>query len=120
MNHLFSILYEVLVAMQNKEMQNVTVIIGKSLLHLCIHIMGIHMFVMSQVTRRSTFWKIGQSVMAKRDLQIEKQIKEKMIHSRVTPIPIATKRGIGITAYITNSTSIDAVKLPMVDKSDSA
>ncbi|XP_076071082.1 adenylate cyclase type 9-like isoform X1 [Mytilus galloprovincialis] len=80
-----SILYEVLVVLQNKDMQSVTFIIGKVLLHFCIHIMGIHIFVMSQVTRRSTFWKIGQSVMAKRDLQIEKQIKEKMIHSLMPP-----------------------------------
>lgn len=80
-----SILYEILVAIQNKDMQSINLIIGKVLLHLCIHIMGIHIFVMSQVTRRSTFWKIGQSVMAKRDLQIEKQIKEKMIHSLMPP-----------------------------------
>ncbi|XP_041358459.1 adenylate cyclase type 9-like isoform X2 [Gigantopelta aegis] len=61
------------------------IIIAKILLHLCIHLIGIHIFTMSQVRRRSTFWKIGQSAIARRDLQIEKQLKEKMIHSLMPP-----------------------------------
>ena len=61
------------------------IIVAKILLHLCIHLIGIHIFAMSQVRRRSTFWKIGQSAIARRDLQIEKQLKEKMIHSLMPP-----------------------------------
>ena len=46
---------------------------------------GIHIFIMSQVRKRSTFWKVGQSIMSRRELQVEKQIKEKMIHSLMPP-----------------------------------
>lgn len=82
---LHSLLYEILTALQDEKMQQPSFIVGKFLLHLCIHLIGIHIFFMSQVRKRSTFWKIGQSVMAQRDLQIEKQIKEKMIHSLMPP-----------------------------------
>ncbi|XP_061185320.1 adenylate cyclase type 9-like [Saccostrea echinata] len=80
-----SIFYEVLVAVRNDYMQQPIIIIGKALLHLCVHVMGIHIFIMSQVGQRSTFWKIGQSVLAQRELKNEKRIKEKMIHSLMPP-----------------------------------
>ncbi|XP_062572083.1 adenylate cyclase type 9-like [Saccostrea cucullata] len=80
-----SIFYEVLVAVRNDYMQQPIIIVGKALLHLCVHVMGIHIFIMSQVGQRSTFWKIGQSVLAQRELKNEKRIKEKMIHSLMPP-----------------------------------
>lgn len=81
MGVVYSILYEVFTIMHHDEMQTVPFIIGKILLHLCIHLIGIHIFIMAQIRRRSTFLKIGQSAMARQDLDIEKQIKEQMIHS---------------------------------------
>ncbi|XP_013397322.1 adenylate cyclase type 9, partial [Lingula anatina] len=81
---LFSILYEVLLKIvtgDDEELDSAALIVGKVLLHFCIHIIGLHIFIMSQVRKRSTFWKVGQSIMAKRDLEIEKQLKEKMINS---------------------------------------
>ncbi|EDO47010.1 predicted protein, partial [Nematostella vectensis] len=51
------------------------------LLHACIHLIGISIFFMAQVRERSTFWKVGQSYVARRDLEIEKQVKERMIRS---------------------------------------
>lgn len=82
---IYSIVFEVLTALQNHYMQAPLFITGKVLLHLCIHLMGIFIFTMRQVRQRSTFWKIGQSVIARKDLQLEKQIKEKMIHSLMPP-----------------------------------
>lgn len=38
-----------------------------------------------QVRKRSTFLKVGQSVMSKKDLEVEKALKEKMIHSLMPP-----------------------------------
>ena len=76
-----SIVYEILTAINQTSGQEPEFIAGKLLLHLCIHLIGIYIFIMSQVRKRSTFWKIGQSVMARRDLHIEKQLREKMIHS---------------------------------------
>ncbi|XP_066546059.1 adenylate cyclase type 9 isoform X2 [Amia ocellicauda] len=54
---------------------------GKALLHLCAHAIGIHLFIMSEVRSRSTFLKVGQAIMHGKDLEVEKALKERMIHS---------------------------------------
>ncbi|XP_054636175.1 adenylate cyclase type 9 [Dunckerocampus dactyliophorus] len=54
---------------------------AKALLHLCAHIIGIHLFIMSEVRSRSTFLKVGQAIMHGKDLEVEKALKERMIHS---------------------------------------
>uniref|UniRef100_A0A3B4BHY4 adenylate cyclase n=1 Tax=Periophthalmus magnuspinnatus TaxID=409849 RepID=A0A3B4BHY4_9GOBI len=54
---------------------------GKALLHLCAHVIGIHLFIMSEVRSRSTFLKVGQAIMHGKDLEVEKVLKEGMIHS---------------------------------------
>ncbi|XP_031559880.1 adenylate cyclase type 9-like [Actinia tenebrosa] len=63
-------------------------IVSIILLHACIHLVGISIFFMAQVRERSTFWKVGQSVVARRDLEIEKQVKERMVRS-VMPEKVA-------------------------------
>ncbi|XP_024914298.1 adenylate cyclase type 9 isoform X3 [Cynoglossus semilaevis] len=54
---------------------------AKALLHLCAHVIGIHIFIMSEVRSRSTFLKVGQAIMHGKDLGVEKALKERMIHS---------------------------------------
>ncbi|XP_077589810.1 adenylate cyclase type 9 [Stigmatopora nigra] len=54
---------------------------AKALLHLCAHAIGVHLFVMSEVRSRSTFLKVGQAIMHGKDLEVEKALKERMIHS---------------------------------------
>uniref|UniRef100_A0A671WLU0 adenylate cyclase n=1 Tax=Sparus aurata TaxID=8175 RepID=A0A671WLU0_SPAAU len=54
---------------------------AKALLHLCAHVIGIHLFIMSEVRSRSTFLKVGQAIMHGKDLEVEKALKERMIHS---------------------------------------
>lgn len=54
---------------------------AKALLHLCAHVIGIHLFIMSDVRSRSTFLKVGQAIMHGKDLEVEKALKERMIHS---------------------------------------
>ncbi|XP_051979582.1 adenylate cyclase type 9-like [Xyrauchen texanus] len=54
---------------------------GKAILHLCAHLIGIHIFIMSEVRSRSTFLKVGQAIMHGKDLEVEKALKERMIHS---------------------------------------
>uniref|UniRef100_A0A8C5P4U5 Adenylate cyclase type 9 n=1 Tax=Jaculus jaculus TaxID=51337 RepID=A0A8C5P4U5_JACJA len=56
-------------------------LLSRALLHVCIHAIGVHLFVMSQVRSRSTFLKVGQSIMHGKDLEVEKALKERMIHS---------------------------------------
>ncbi|XP_076023403.1 adenylate cyclase type 9 isoform X2 [Genypterus blacodes] len=54
---------------------------AKALLHICAHVIGIHLFIMSEVRSRSTFLKVGQAIMHGKDLEVEKALKERMIHS---------------------------------------
>ncbi|XP_077574412.1 adenylate cyclase type 9 [Stigmatopora nigra] len=54
---------------------------AKAMLHLCVHVIGIHLFIMSEVRSRSTFLKVGQAIMHGKDLGVEKALKERMIHS---------------------------------------
>ncbi|XP_037669727.1 adenylate cyclase type 9 [Choloepus didactylus] len=56
-------------------------LLSRALLHVCVHAIGVHLFVMSQVRSRSTFLKVGQSIMHGKDLEVEKALKERMIHS---------------------------------------
>ena len=56
-------------------------IIAKVFMHICIHLIGIHINIMSEVRKRSTFLKVGQSVMSRKELQLEKQLTQKMIDS---------------------------------------
>ncbi|XP_054699608.1 adenylate cyclase type 9 isoform X1 [Grus americana] len=56
-------------------------LLSKAFLHICIHAIGIHLFIMSEVRSRSTFLKVGQSIMHGKDLEVEKALKERMIHS---------------------------------------
>ncbi|PIK59285.1 putative adenylate cyclase type 9 [Apostichopus japonicus] len=63
-------------------------IITKLLLHICVHVMGTHIFFMSQVRTRSTFMKIGEAIVARRQHKKEKQVKELTIHA-LMPTTIA-------------------------------
>ncbi|XP_054266765.1 adenylate cyclase type 9 isoform X2 [Macrosteles quadrilineatus] len=55
------------------------------LCHICVHLIGIHILVMTNVRMRGTFMKVGQSLLVRRQLEMEKQLKEKMIHSVMPP-----------------------------------
>uniref|UniRef100_A0A1B6CK75 adenylate cyclase n=1 Tax=Clastoptera arizonana TaxID=38151 RepID=A0A1B6CK75_9HEMI len=55
------------------------------LCHICVHLVGVHILVMTNVRMRGTFMKVGQSLLVRRQLEMEKQLKEKMIHSVMPP-----------------------------------
>lgn len=59
--------------------------IVRASLHLGVHLIGIHIFIMTQVRMRCTFLKVGQLLLVRRELELEKQLKEKMIHSVMPP-----------------------------------
>ncbi|XP_048868796.1 adenylate cyclase type 9-like [Brienomyrus brachyistius] len=54
---------------------------ARALLHLCAHALGVHLFITSEVRSRSTFLKVGEAIMDGKDLEVEKVLKERMIHS---------------------------------------
>lgn len=53
----------------------------KLALHGCIHLLGVHLFILTQVRQRKTFLKVGQSLLARKDLELETQFKDHMIQS---------------------------------------
>ena len=55
------------------------------LIHISLYILGCHILLMTNVRMRDTFMKVGQSLLVKRQLGMEKQLKEKMIHSVMPP-----------------------------------
>lgn len=57
----------------------------RSLLQICVHLVGVHVLIMNIVRMRGTFMKIGQNLLVRRQLEMEKQLKEKMIHSVMPP-----------------------------------
>lgn len=62
-----------------------TTIIVRLLSHFCIHLIGLHILIMTNVRLRNTFMKVGQSLLVKRQLESEKKLKENMIHSLMPP-----------------------------------
>ncbi|KAF7633992.1 hypothetical protein Mgra_00006620 [Meloidogyne graminicola] len=60
----------------------------KTAIHLCVHLLGIHLYILTQVRQRKTFLKVGQSLLARKDLELETQFKDHMIQS-VMPKKVA-------------------------------
>lgn len=60
-------------------------IVIRFLSQLSIHLIGLHILIMTNVRMRGTFMKVGQSLLVRRQLEMEKQLKEKMIHSVMPP-----------------------------------
>lgn len=60
-------------------------VIVRILSQICIHLIGLHILIMTNVRMRGTFMKVGQSLLVRRQLEMEKQLKEKMIHSVMPP-----------------------------------
>ncbi|KAJ8939763.1 hypothetical protein NQ318_004177 [Aromia moschata] len=60
---------------------NVSTIVTKFLCHFAIHLIGFHICLMRNVRMRNTFMKVGQSLLVRRQLELEKRLKENMIHS---------------------------------------
>ncbi|CAG4940401.1 unnamed protein product [Colias eurytheme] len=84
---LFSIAFETLnvfLHLSEQEWQYPGMLV-RILLHLCVHIIGVHIYLMTFVRMRGTFMKVGQSLLVRRQLEMEKQLKEKMIHSVMPP-----------------------------------
>lgn len=61
------------------------ILVMRMLLQICVHLVGAHVLVMNVVRMRGTFMKVGQNLLVRRQLEMEKQLKEKMIHSVMPP-----------------------------------
>lgn len=91
----YSIIFEILTYFiertytdESKEIEvghSFKLVIVRVVLQLCIHIIGAHVLIMNLVRMRGTFMKVGQNLLVRRQLEMEKQLKEKMIHSVMPP-----------------------------------
>nr|CAD7453575.1 unnamed protein product [Timema tahoe] len=86
----YSIAFEVLTAYLNTGVQthDSTGDYGfaiRALLQLCVHLIGFHILIMTKVRMRGTFMKVGQSLLVRRQLEMEQQMKQTMIHSVMPP-----------------------------------
>ncbi|XP_016973470.1 adenylate cyclase type 9 isoform X1 [Drosophila rhopaloa] len=61
------------------------ILILRIMAHLSVHLVGVHVLIMNLVRMRGTFMKVGQNLLVRRQLEMEKQLKEKMIHSVMPP-----------------------------------
>ncbi|XP_026468866.1 adenylate cyclase type 9-like [Ctenocephalides felis] len=84
---LYSIVFEIVVVNlhNDAESHKLTSVFIRILMQLCIHILGLHILTMTLVRMRGTFMKVGQSLLVRQQLEWEKQLKEKMIHSVMPP-----------------------------------
>ncbi|CAB4061909.1 ADCY9 [Lepeophtheirus salmonis] len=80
-----SVLYEILVNLYAPLPTQTRLIIVRILLHLCVHAIGCHILITTQVRMRDTFMKVGHSLVVKKQLVTEKGIKEQMIISVMPP-----------------------------------
>lgn len=78
---LYSICFELLIhLLQPKEKYDLYIIITVSS-HFAIHVICFHICLMNNIRLRNTFMKVGQSLLVRRQLELEKRLKENMIHS---------------------------------------
>ncbi|CAG9090219.1 unnamed protein product [Plutella xylostella] len=84
---IFSIVFEVLNIFLHKNNQEFeySAMLVRALLQACVHVVGVHIYLMTFVRMRGTFMKVGQSLLVRRQVEMEKQLKEKMIHSVMPP-----------------------------------
>uniref|UniRef100_A0A182QJG6 Adenylate cyclase type 9 n=1 Tax=Anopheles farauti TaxID=69004 RepID=A0A182QJG6_9DIPT len=61
------------------------IVLIRVLIQVCVHLIGIQILIMTVVRMRGTFMKVGQNLLVRRQLEMEKQLKEKMIHSMMPP-----------------------------------
>ncbi|KAB7494542.1 Adenylate cyclase type 9 [Armadillidium nasatum] len=81
---LYTVVFEVLTIVLLKDFQGLTIVL-RILLHLGIHLIGSHIMIMNEVRMRGTFMSVGQSLLVRRQFEIEKALKEKMIQSVMPP-----------------------------------
>lgn len=83
----YSILFELITVfyLPSEEELNCKVLLLRCLMHFCVHLVGIHILIMNVARMRGTFIEVGQNLLVRRQLEMEKQLKEKMIHSVMPP-----------------------------------
>ncbi|CAH1174032.1 unnamed protein product [Phaedon cochleariae] len=79
---IYSVSFEFVVSfLQPPDNHPVSLYFTRLLCHFGIHLIGFHIGLMNNIRTRNTFMKVGQSLLVRRQLELEKRLKENMIHS---------------------------------------
>lgn len=85
----YSIAYEGLF-IHTTQYASSNLIVGRVLLHICVHLVGTSLHLMATVRKHSTFSRIGQSAVTRRDLKVETAQQDNLIYS-LMPAKVATE-----------------------------
>ena len=81
---LYSLGFEILSGVLTADKQGYVILL-RVLIQLMIHFIGLHIHIMKEVRTRSTFMKIGQLLLTRRELHAEKIHKEERINNIMPP-----------------------------------
>lgn len=85
---LYSVAFELMVFVVTPELrptENTATVVTMIFSHVATHLIGLHIYLMNNVRLRQTFMKVGQSLLVRKQLELEKKFKENMIHSLMPP-----------------------------------
>lgn len=71
----YSILFEIGSMQSNDDNFSFKILTLRLMLHLCVHLVGFHILIMNVVRMRGTFIEVGQNLLVRRQLEMEKQVK---------------------------------------------
>lgn len=73
---IYSILFEIGSLRSNDASSAVgyKILVMRLMLHVCVHLVGFHILIMNVVRMRGTFIEVGQNLLVKRQLEMEKQV----------------------------------------------
>ncbi|CAG0884522.1 unnamed protein product [Cyprideis torosa] len=80
----YSIIFEVLNPQFSSDTSHY-IIVGRALLHVVVHVLGLQLLIMSELRSRETFMKVGHSLLVRQELEVERKFKETIIHSVMPP-----------------------------------
>ncbi|GAB1604565.1 adenylate cyclase type 9-like isoform X2 [Argonauta hians] len=80
-----SLTLEILNVLKSPASFTAVVIVGRVMLHICLHLLGVYLFIILQVRRHSLFQKMQQSTRNKRIQEEDQKVIERMLHSLMPP-----------------------------------
>lgn len=82
---LYSITFELLTFFLHNSGYDVLTVLVRLFSHICIHLIGLHILIMTNVRMRNTFMKVGQSLLVRKQLESEKRLQENLLYSLMPP-----------------------------------
>ncbi|XP_071056306.1 adenylate cyclase type 9 isoform X2 [Onthophagus taurus] len=81
----YTALFEIVTWLSSRNDYDFKTVTIRLMVHFCIHLIGIHILIMNNIRMRNTFMKVGQSLLARSQLEKEQILKKEMILSLMPP-----------------------------------